>query len=89
MIVLARGFHTRLVNGGNLMCVRLVEEAVLKIIGPKKGFGGFDSLTHRLWYRGVMVTQRLAKSSYGNVVRVRVTAIPLAATQMSATSAAG
>ena len=56
---------------------------------PVKGSGGVDSLTRRLWYRGVMVTQRLAKSSYGNVVRVRVTAIPLAVTQMSATSAAG
>ena len=73
---------------GNKVCVRLVEEAVLKIVDPKR-IRGFDSLTHRLWYRGVMVTQRLAKSSYGNVVRVRVTAIPLAVTQMSATSAAG
>ena len=30
-----------------------------------------------VWYRGVMASQRIANPSYRNVVRVRVTAIPL------------
>ena len=41
-----------------------------------------------VWYRGVMASQRIANPSYRNVVRVRVTAIPLATTQMTGTSAA-
>ena len=41
-----------------------------------------------VWYRGVMESQQIANLPYKNVVRVRVTAIPLATTQMTGTSAA-
>ena len=41
-----------------------------------------------VWYRGVMESQQIANLPYRNVVRVRVTAIPFAATQITGTSAA-
>lgn len=41
-----------------------------------------------IWYRGVMASQQIANLPYRNVVRVRITAIPLATTQMTGTSAA-
>ena len=44
--------------------------------------------SNRIWYRGVMVSHLTANQAYRNVVRVRVTAIPLATTQMTGTSAA-
>ena len=44
---------------------------------------------NQIWYRGVMVSHQIANLTYRNVVRVRITAIPLATTQMTGTSGHG
>ena len=62
------------------------KQTVLKTGEPKGLWVRIPTLA--LWYRGVMVSHLIANQAYRNVVRVRITAIPFATTQMAGTSAA-
>ena len=47
-----------------MVCVRMVEEAVLKTVGCNRFGGSIPS--HTVWYHGVMVAQRIDKGGVEN-----------------------